>query len=253
MNKPIRKISLISAVTIFYLMCTSIQVFASENKILIINSGSSPPLIINDQDGFYPHLIRELFARLNTKVQLKHMASVRSLKNANQGIDDGVIARVKGIDKKFTHLIRVPEKVMQLTFVAYSNDKTIKIEKWADLKPYNVAYIRGWKVFDKHVTSYKTLVKVKNIEQLFTLLKNKRIDIVLCQVIVSKYMMNQLNFYPHEHKPYLLSRDLFIYMHNKHAGLVPRMTSMLRKLKNEGVYQQLVEKHITQVIKTGAK
>ena len=219
-------------------------VSASDKKTLVINSGSSAPLILNSGDGFYPPLVRAIFARLNIQAKTTRLPSARSLKNANQGIDDGVIGRIKGIDKKLTNLIQVPEKVLDLEFVAFSNDKNLKI---------NVLLIEyckypGWKIYDKNVVSYKSLIKVKNTRQLFKLLENKRVDVILSQNIPGKYMMTQLNYYPSQVKPSLLSREMFLYMHNKHSKLVPLISKELKILKNDGTYQRLYDKYITQII-----
>lgn len=233
---------------IFIQLAMPSSVSASDKKNLIINSGSSAPLISNNGEGFYPQLVTAIFDRLNIKAQTTRLPSARSLKNANQGIDDGVIGRIKGLDKKLTNLIRVPEKVLDLEFVAFSNDKNLKINNWADLKQYNVGYIRGWKIYDKKVVSYKSLIKVKNSRQLFKLLEKKRVDVILSQNIPGRYMMRQLNYYPHQVKPSLLSREMFLYMHNKHSRLVPLISKELKILKNDGTYQRLYDKYITEII-----
>lgn len=248
-NKNKKKwLRLIFIVLVSKLIVISSLASASDEKVLVINSGSSAPLIINHNTGFYPRLVEALFERLNIKARTTHSPSARSLLNANQGIDDGVIGRIKGLDNKLTNLVRVPEKVLDLEFTAFSNDKQLKINKWADLQQYNVGYIRGWKIYDKNVVSYKSLVKVKNTKQLFILLKNKRVDVILSQHIPGNFMMTQLNYYPHEVKPALLSREMFLYMHKKHSNLVPLITKELKTLKNDGTYQRLYDKYITQMI-----
>ena len=125
------KLWLSFVILIFALMTIPINAIAenTESKLvkdhLIINSGSSAPLTINGNEGFYPELVKELFKRLQLKVVVKRMQSANSLKVLNHGHHDGVIARVKGIEKVFENLTRVPEKVIELEFVAYSNDKNI--------------------------------------------------------------------------------------------------------------------------------
>ncbi|MDH5218278.1 MAG: transporter substrate-binding domain-containing protein [Gammaproteobacteria bacterium] len=222
--------------------------YAAQKESLVINSGSSAPLIISDNEGFYPQLTRMLFDRLGISVQVLHLPSSRSLQNANQGVDDGVIARVKGIDKKNTNLIMVPEKVIDLDFVAFSNDRNIKIESWKDLKDYNVAYVRGWKIFDKNVSVYKSLVKAKDSTQMFKLLRNGRADVVLHQNIPGRYLLNTLGYHPYQHVPPLTSRELYLYMHKKHASLVPQISSELRKMKDEGEYKKLFDLYIAHLI-----
>lgn len=234
---------------ILILAATTWCATAAPVESLILNSGSSAPLIVKDNEGFYPQLAKELFRRLNIEIQVKHLKSSRSLKNAYLGLDDGVIGRVKAAGKKHKSLIRVPEKIIELGFVAYSNDKSIVINSWKDLKNYNVAYIRGWKIFENKVTEYKNLQKVKSPYQLFKLLKRKRTDVILFQNIPGRYIMKQMGYYPHEHKPYLDKRDLYIFMHEKHNGLIQDISTSLKKMKQDGVYQKLYNKYITDVIR----
>lgn len=242
------KIPLIFKIIVIYLGFTHIQAFAANQQEMTINSGSSAPMIISNNVGFYPEIIKEIFSRLNIQNKTMLVPSSASLKNANQGIDDGLIARVKGVNKKLKNIIPVEEKVIDLRFVAYSHDKNVKINKWADLKNYNVGYIRGWKIFDKNVTLYKSLLKVKNTKQLFRLLEKKRVDVILHQDLPSRYMMKKLNYFPYEQKASLAKREMFIYMHKRHALLVPQMSMVLKEMKKEGVYQTLYEKYISNVI-----
>lgn len=143
-DRILKKYSLFISVSLMIQFgMTPIRALAADKDTLLINSGSSAPLILNDGGGFYPQLVASIFERLNLKTNTIRLPSARSLKNANLGIDDGVMGRIKGLDKKLTNLIRVPEKVLDLEFVAFTNDKNLRINKWVDLKQYNVGYIRG--------------------------------------------------------------------------------------------------------------
>jgi len=238
---------LLSAIVCILILLPAV-ISADQQNILakndfIINSGSSSPLTVDDNHGFYPDLVNEIFTRLNIPVFIRHTQSASSLKSVNQGRDDGVIARVKGIEKKLTNLVRVPEKVIELEFIPLSNDKGIKIDSWDDLKGYDIAYIKGWKIFDNKVTLYKSLTKVKNMTQLLQLLQKKRVDVILSQRIISQGVMKQLNYFPYMHSP-LAKKEMFIYMHKKNKNLVPKIESELKKIKQDGTYKKIYEKNI---------
>jgi polar amino acid transport system substrate-binding protein len=225
------------------ILVSAVQPDTPTKNSLIINSGSSSPLTIDDNYGFYPDLVNEIFTRLNVPIFIRHTQSSSSLKNVNQGRDDGVIVRIKGLEKKLTNLIRIPEKVIELEFIPLSNDKNIKIETWDDLKDYNIAYIKGWKIFDNKVMLYKSLTKAKNMTQLLQLLQKKRVDVILSQRIVSQSVMKQLNYFPYMHSP-LAKREMFIYMHKKNKKLVPKIESELKKIKQDGTYNKIYKKNI---------
>lgn len=212
-------------------------VFAETN--LTLNSGTAEPFINADGSGFYGALVKEVFSRLNINANVIRLPSGRSIINANQGIDDGVIARTKGIDKKFPNLIRVPESVLNFKFVAYSLDSKINVQNWDSFKPYSVGIIRGWRIYEKNVVHTKKLTSVTNAEQLFKLLLNKRSDLILFEYYRGTWWNKHLNANAHLIGSPIAEKEMFIYMHKKHAKLVPEITKILATLKKDGTYDRI--------------
>lgn len=82
-----------------------------------LNSGAKDPFVTDDGSGFYDKLVPVLFARMNITASVDWLPSERALLNANSGMDDGNIAWVAGIEKKYPNLIRVPEPIVNFTFI----------------------------------------------------------------------------------------------------------------------------------------
>lgn len=225
---------------ILLIFCISItSTYTNAESKITLNAGTAEPFINADGSGFYGELVKEVFSRLNINANVLRLPSSRSIINANQGIDDGVIARTKGFSKKYTNLIRVPEPVLKFKFVAYSLNEKINVENWDSFKPYSVGIIRGWRIYEKNVVNTKKLTTVTNAEQLFNLLLNGRSDLILFEYYRGSWWNKHLNAKAHLIGSPIAEKDMFIYMHKKHAKLVPKIAKILSELKKDGTYQRI--------------
>ena len=213
---------------------------------LRLNSGTLEPFVTADGGGFYGKLVQELFSRIYIDAKVIPLASARSILNVNEGIDDGVIARTKGIEKKYTNLIRVPGAIVKFKFVAYSLDKKIEVTDWDSFKDYSVGIVRGWKIYENNVTNAKRITKVTGAEQLFNLLLNGRSDLILYEYQRGTWWNNHLDAKAHLIGSPIAEKDMFIYMHKKHAELVPKIAKALADMKADGSYQRIKDETLSQ-------
>jgi len=216
----------------------SSSLFATE---IHLNSGAKNPFAATDGSGFYDKLVPVLFERIGIKGTVSWLPSERALLNANKGIDDGNIARIKGIEKKYTNLIRVPEQVVDFTFMGYSHRKDITLTNWDSIKKYRVGIIRGWKIYEKNLKDSKALLIARSPEQLFSMLKHERVDLVMYDRWQAQYWMKKLSYQvPALDKP-IVSKNMFIYMHKKNKNLVPKIADAIRAMKKDGSYQKILD------------
>ncbi len=214
-----------------------------------ITSGRGEPFVNSQQNGFYDQIVKQMFQRINVKAKTTTLPSERSLINANTGIDDGNIARIKGIEKKYPNLIMLPEKIIDFEFVAFAKNKQLKISNWASLQTYNVAFINGWKVFEKKVTQYKSLVRTRDSTQLFNLLKSDRVDIVLYDLWSGVWQIRQSENEIDYLRPPIASYPLYLYLHKKHKALLPGLTKALQNMKKDGTYKNIYSQTLTHLLK----
>ncbi|NOZ11224.1 MAG: amino acid ABC transporter substrate-binding protein [Gammaproteobacteria bacterium] len=206
---------------------------------LSITSGRGEPFVNPDHNGFYDLIVKNMFQRVGVEAKTILLPSERALINANTGIDDGNIARIKGIEKKYPNLVMVPEKIIDFDFVAFTINKQFKIKYWEDLEPYNVTFINGWKVFEKKVKRYKSLVRVKDAEQLFGLLDNNRADVVLYDRWSGLWCLKQNPGKKYYLQAPIASFELYLYINKMHKNLVPKLSRALREMKIDGTYKKI--------------
>jgi len=223
-------------------ICTTILCFAMHTAIAAefrLNSGAPESLSNDTNDAFYNLIAIEIFKRLGMTLHYSRLPSERSLIQANNGIDDGNIARVKGIEKKWSHLIRVPESIIKWHFSAYSHSDDISINGWESLRSYPVGFVRGWQIYQNKMSGVKNVILANTPDQLFTILKKGHIKIALFEQLQSHYWFKKMNYTPVKLSPTLAKKSLYIYLHEKHHQLVPRMAVIISQMKQDGTYQRI--------------
>jgi len=230
-------------IAILFLMSDFTYANAStRTQVFRLNSGSPESLSNEKGDAFYNQITAEIFKRLDIKLKFVRVQSKRALMLANKGVDDGNIARVEGIEKNWTNLVRVPESIITWEFTAFSKNKDIKINGWESLKPFSVGHVRGWLIYQKNTAGAKNVIQANDSYQLFRLLQNGRIDIALNERFQAPYFYKQLGYKPKRLSSSLAKKPLFIYLHKRHKSLVPKMAAVISQMKKDGSYQKIFDR-----------
>lgn len=222
-------------------LCLLIPAGAADK--LVISTSVIAPYTTPDRQGFLDQLIKAVFREVGVEAEVLVYpgASERSLRNADEGIDDGQALRVAGLQKIYPNLIQVPEPVIMNDFVAISARHQFATPGWDALKPYSVSYIIGWKIFESNVPAATVQTPVREADQLFTLLARDRVDVVLYERWQGLAQAHAAGIKARVMDPALVSVPMYMYLHKKHAALVPRVAQALVRLKSNGTYQRIVD------------
>jgi len=215
-------------------------------QTLVLGTADRPPLSTEDQKGFSDRVIIEACKRLGVNVQIIPLASARTLSNAEQALDDGNFLRIAGVEKKFPHLVRVPEPIIEVQFVIFSKNKELKTPNWESLKPYHVGYVRGWLIAEEKIKGVHQVTVVENRTSLFKVLESNRIELAFAELYGGYYLMHTLNL-PHLSiaQPPLATKEMFLYLNKKHEKLVPKLAKALRDMKRDGSYDAIFKQTLT--------
>ena len=219
---------------------------------LRINTASVEPFVTKDGDGFLDLLVAEVFKRVGKQALINSYrgASARSLTMANNGTDDGEALRIKGQEKNFPNLIRVPEPMLINRFVAYSRPGQGVIANWADLRPHSIGFVQGWWIFQKNTTDVPRITTVNNAGQLFSMLNLNRVDVVLYEMWQGLWIAHANGIAVKVHDPPLAQVEMFMYLHNRHEQLVPRVAEALAAMKADGTYQAIMDRVLRPLLPT---
>lgn len=210
---------------------------------LVLTSGVLAPYTTPDRKGFLDQLVAAIFREVGLEAELLiyPTATERGMLNANEGVDDGLAMRVAGLEKQYPNLIRVPEPIAINDFVAITTKHRFATTGWDSLQPYAVSYTIGWKVFEQNVPKGRELTLVRDAEQLFTLLARDRTDVVLYERWQGVAQTRAMGLQVQVMEPPLVRTPMYMYLHKKHAALVPRAAQALARLKQNGTYTRIYD------------
>ena len=215
-----------------------------ESQRLVLSSVGGQPFSSPDGTGIIDRVLKEAFGRVGIEISIIIVPAERALLNVNDGIEDGNYLRISGMCDKYPELVQVPEKLVVWEFVAFSRKVDVEMKGWENLKPYDVAIITGWKILEENVRDTRSLFKVRDQSILFNLLGRDRVDIVVYSRLGGEAMVRHLGLTGVKAlEPPLASREMFLYLNRKHAGLVAPVSEALSRMKEDGAYQNIVSRN----------
>lgn len=228
------------SITLLALALTGNTSHAAKETTLVLNNPTEAPYTTKAQDGFFDIIAGEAFRRAGLRLKLVTLPAERGLINANAGIEDGDLSRIAGLEKVYPHLVRVPEKLMVMDFVAFARHATPTAASWASLQQFSVGHIKGWKIFENNLLPATQVTTADNPEQLLTLLSKDRIDVALYDRWMGTALAKDMHLQNvRVVEPPLAAREMFIYLNQRHADKVPAIAAALRAIKAEGMYTKV--------------
>lgn len=227
-----------SVITVFLLLTSFLlSAYAADAPTITVSTNNTPL----DRQALQ-ELSQEAFRRVGVDFKLVSLPSERSLHAANQGEVDGEGLRVAGLSSQYPNLVQVPERYIGVSFVAFAKDATIQLDNgWDSLKPYRIAFITGWKMFEANARGARVVNKVDKPEQMFRMLDGGRIDLALytrADGIALARSMGLASVAPLF--PSLKEVDMYLYLNKKHEALAPRLAQALKDMKADGTYNRLL-------------
>jgi polar amino acid transport system substrate-binding protein len=220
-------------------------------QAFILNTAFGTPISNPDGTGFFDRLMHAAFGQLGVSVAVQHPPAERALILANAGIDDGDGPRIPGLDTTWSYpnLVRVPEKLLDVEFAAFSLLPGITIDGWADLSNYEIGIVTGWKILERHLHGHKGVLKVKDSEHLFQLLKNRRAQVVVIDRYSGIETAHQIGLFDIcISQPVLDKQPMYLYLNVKHADMAAALSATLGQMKRDGRYEAIFQETLGHVV-----
>lgn len=188
----------------------------------------------------------EVFKRLGLPFQLEHYTLARRSALVEEGGADGETSRVYAYGTTRPGLVRVEESLIDLSFGLYTANPSLRLTKLDDLRgaDYLVEYRRGILLCEnslKPIVSAERLSDVPTQTQGIKKLVAGRTDLY-CDI--DAYILQELQA-PEFKGTTAVRRVVSIgnavptypYLNKKHAELAPRMASVIKQMKAEGLIE----------------
>lgn len=221
---------------------------AANEPTLVLNDTNEPPFTTKAGDGFLDIIVGEAFRRAGLRLKLVKLPAERGLINANAGIDDGDLSRIAGLEKNYPNLVRVPEKLMDWHFVAFTRQAKPTEASWAALETLSVGHIRGWKIYEKNLRPNSPITTADTPEQLFAMLDKNRIDVALYERWLGNALTKHMRIQGvRVAEPPLAVREMFLYLNRRHADKISAIATALRAIKAEGMYTRVCREKLAEL------
>jgi len=215
---------------------------AQPDRLSLINGGQVAPFATPDGSGFEDRLAREIYRRLGIEVEISSAPSARALVLMNEGLEDGSLARNPGMSERFPNLVQFSEHALTREYVVFAKRRDIEPDGWNSLRPYDVGIVNGWRILEHNITDTRSMTKASDGEHLFRLLQEDRVDLVVFNRWGGLQLVKDLGLTDVELiGPPLARREVYFYLHKKHADLVAKASETLREMKRDGTYRQIFE------------
>ena len=219
------------------MLCLS-AAWAAEPRVLVLNEANAPPYSNPERTGFFDVVAKEAFRRAGLEARIVTVPAGRSLLLSNSGTSDGELNRNPAVEKQYPNLIRVPEKLGDMQFAAFSKDGSI-LGNFGALRGRSIGFIRGWKIYEQALAGDKDTIAANDPDQLLRLLQLNRIEVVLYERNMGRaYLKAHAVKDVRDLDPSLFILEEFIFLHKRHAGQVPAIAAALRAMKRDGTYQR---------------
>ncbi|MBN1102486.1 MAG: transporter substrate-binding domain-containing protein [Deltaproteobacteria bacterium] len=229
-------------------VCIAPGVCDPAEDVFTISTSYKSLLSNPEQTGMLDKLTKEAFRRIGLRVEIVFTPTERSLVDVNAGLLDGELNRIEGMERGFPNLVRVPESNMTMHFVAFAK-KAYPLNGWKSLEPFHVGIVRGWKILEKETRGFPHVILVPTETELFTMLFKDRIDVALYDKLTGYEQLKLRGFVGIRHlEPPLASREMFLYLHKKHEGMVDAVAKALRQMKQDGTYDRIVRETTSRVM-----
>jgi polar amino acid transport system substrate-binding protein len=216
---------------------------------LVISTQAIPPYSTDNGTGFYDTLYPEIGRRTGLEITVVQQPDRRSLQLTNSGINDGDGPRLPGLEKQFPDLIRVDEPILHAELVAFTRKGT-RVNSWDDLANRFAAVPKGWQLPKDKIPVSMRLTTVISTHSSMAMLATGRIDAALTLPAMGRHEINKHGYWNITPEPAILDeRLLYLYMHKKHAALVPAIDEAIKAIKADGTWERLFEQAIAQTDK----
>ena len=220
-----------------YVMVSSVQ---AQEKFVLTTLEPSPLAELCE------NVMRTAYERIGIEIEIQHLPGERALDMANNGEVDGELFRNATISQSYPNLIQIPVAIAHPEIMVFTKNLTFPVEGWESLRPYKISIQRGHKTAETK-TEGMDVFPGNTVEQEFFMVERGRVDVAIHTRMIGLAMLKQLNL-PDIHVlgPPLLVSNVYHYVHQKHAAVVPQLTTVLQGMEEEGLLETFKEDIIKQ-------
>ena len=193
-------------------------------------------------------VLQHAYRRIGLQPQFVYLQLQESLNQANAGMTDGEISKIKIIKIKYPNLVEIPVVINYVEGIAFSKDDSFNINKWSDLASYKIAIAKGAK-FIETGTKGMDRVMAEGFEEAFELLQNDEVDIIVTPKTTGIFITYNNKYSAIRPVGTVLQRiDLYHFVHEKNEYIIPLLTPVLKQMSESGEIDYIRGSYLNKIL-----
>lgn len=195
-------------------------------------------------------MLREVYKRLNIKIELVDLPAKRALMESSSGRLDGEVQRNIRVQEQYPTLLMVRPAINYIEPSVFSKKYRFPVTGWDSIKDYRIGIVRGVGTSEDGTRRMKLVQAITTLEQAMQMLASDRVDVVVSdlfsgQVVIRQFKLDTI----HALGPPLQRTEIYHFLHEKHRNLIPRIEKVLREMQASGELGRLRERIVDQYLK----
>lgn len=186
--------------------------------------------------------------RLDIEMNIYQMPEARSLKMSSQGGTDGDVARIGGLESKYSDLYQVAVSCFSHDVYLYVKaGKEFKVNGWGSIpKGYLIGYQKGVQFIEIAAQEYNlALYPLANAKQVLGLMKKGRIDLLVgTEQFLTLTDSTSRTTGIIMLVPAIEHHSFYSYLHKKHQYILPKLNNILISMQASGEVELIQQKHM---------
>ncbi|WP_297834875.1 transporter substrate-binding domain-containing protein [uncultured Roseibium sp.] len=215
-------------------MCTKRLICLLAGFLLATAASASERIVLSgfEAPGLTPVAVgylQKAYSSLGIELEIVENTPSRALVESTSGKTDGEVIRIGSVGDRYPTLVRVDVPLLSVVAYGYTNRADLKDKSLEDLKSLRAGHVRGAVFGEMAASGFAEVWSAEEPEQLFLMLKQKRLDLVFVRELRAKEMIERFGLedafsLPSSRKEYAF----YHYLHERHRDLAPQVEEALR-------------------------
>ncbi|KQV86628.1 hypothetical protein ASD15_28980 [Massilia sp. Root351] len=191
--------------------------------------------------GVLSLICADAFQQLGMSAEVRMFPPLRGTIEANAGKIDGEVGRAYAYADSHPNLVRVEEALLSFRVAAFTRLPGLRITGWDSLKgtAYRVEYRSGYVTFKARLEQVLPPQQISSVVDSQIGLQNVALGQTDIFVDLEEFGQRQLARLHHRYggiynAGLVQDTPVYIYLHQRHAMLAPRLAGVLSKMKSSG-------------------
>ena len=198
-------------------------------------------------------VLTEAYKRLNVRMEVKELPSVRALAESSGGATDGELQRKEGLTAQYPNLIQLTVPINWIDLSVFTKTADFTPHGWESLRPYKIGFHRGILVIEEATRGMNVDTADSNASLLLKLAAGRTDIVVMNESDGIELTSEMAGAGIHRLSPPVAHLNLYHYLNKKNATLARKLEAVLRTMEQSGDIVRIHQQAVANFVGRGVK